>query len=324
MLKAPVWIPIRSLGDVNIYILDLGDGGVGLIDAGMLTGRSVLSLASHLRNAGSSLCRVERVALTHFHVDHSTMALLLSRLGSVEITIGSGDYQVVKTGVEEFIRGAISLFIDNGMPREEADAILSNHPAYRYRDVYDEIAELDLKPVREGDTIDMGEAVLRVAELPGHTPGHVAYVWEEEKAAFVGDVILERITPHVTIHNWGSNPLRDYLNSLERLAGMGLRIAYPGHRGDIVDPAGRAREIIEHHKERLQDILNILSREGALSGYEIAKRVKWRVKYRSWDEYPYAERFFAMGEALAHLKYLEDEGRVEKTFRGGVTLWKPA
>ena len=55
----------------------------------------------------------------------------------------------------------------------------------------------------------------------------------------------------------------------------------------------------------------------------MAREVRWRVRYTTWDEYPPAERFFAMGEALAHLRRLEVEGRAERVERGGLTLWRP-
>ncbi len=324
MMKIPVWIPIRSLGNINVYLLDK-DGSPFLIDSGMLTGRSILDLAEKLRRAGYNLCSIGEVALTHFHVDHSTTTLLLDQIGSPLVYIGEGDYNVIKSGVEEFIRSALSLFLDNGMPREEAERILSNHPAYRFRDVFDRMAdEIEWRPLREGERVEAGEAVLEVIEVPGHTPGHLAYVWREKNAAFLGDTVLPRITPHVTVHNWATNPLRDYLASLERIASLDLKIGYPGHREDLPDPAGRAREIIEHHRERLQNIIEILEKEGVLTGYEIAKRIKWRVRYQSWEEYPDAEKFFAMGEALAHLRYLEEEGRIEKTSRGGHIAWRLA
>jgi len=36
----------------------------------------------------------------------------------------------------------------------------------------------------------------------------------------------------------------------------------------------------------------------------------WDIGYKSWDLFPPAQKLFAFGEALAHLKYLEEEGEV--------------
>jgi hypothetical protein len=36
----------------------------------------------------------------------------------------------------------------------------------------------------------------------------------------------------------------------------------------------------------------------------------WDIGYKSWGLFPPAQKLFAFGEALAHLKYLEEEGQV--------------
>ena len=42
----------------------------------------------------------------------------------------------------------------------------------------------------EGDEIRLGEHVGRVIAVPGHTLGHIALIFEEDRAAFVGDTIF--------------------------------------------------------------------------------------------------------------------------------------
>ena len=38
----------------------------------------------------------------------------------------------------------------------------------------------------------------------------------------------------------------------------------------------------------------------------------WDLTYRSWDEFPMVQKWFATGEAMAHLRFLEREGRVRR------------
>lgn len=45
-------------------------------------------------------------------------------------------------------------------------------------------------PLREGDEIRLGGNTGRVIEVPGHTLGHIALVFEEQRAAFVGDTLF--------------------------------------------------------------------------------------------------------------------------------------
>ena len=44
--------------------------------------------------------------------------------------------------------------------------------------------------VEEGDTIDVGRETARVLFIPSHTMGHVAYVFDDVKALFSGDMLF--------------------------------------------------------------------------------------------------------------------------------------
>ncbi len=46
------------------------------------------------------------------------------------------------------------------------------------------------QPVGEGERLALGDEVLHVWHLPGHSPGSVAYLWEKEKTIWVGDVLF--------------------------------------------------------------------------------------------------------------------------------------
>src|SRR5207253_7713927 len=89
---------------------------------------------------------------------------------------------------------------------------------------------------------------------------------------------------------------------LERIARLAPRIAYPGHGDPLEDPAGRARELIEHHRVRLGQT------ERALGGtaFEISHRL-----------FPHAtsptQRRFAVAETLSHLERLVAEGRARRS-----------
>lgn len=46
------------------------------------------------------------------------------------------------------------------------------------------------RPVGDGDEIKFGNATARVFDVPGHTSGHVAYWFAQDKVAFVGDTLF--------------------------------------------------------------------------------------------------------------------------------------
>jgi hydroxyacylglutathione hydrolase len=76
------------------------------------------------------------------------------------------------------------------------------------------IAPLD-RVVAGGETVDLGETTFAVIATPGHTLGHVAYVSEADRAAFVGDTLFAlgcgRLFEGTAEQMWGS---------LQRLAAL--------------------------------------------------------------------------------------------------------
>ena len=47
-----------------------------------------------------------------------------------------------------------------------------------------------------------------------------------------------------------------------------------------------------------------------LTAYEITGRMQWSIHARNWAEFPLTQKFFAVGEAMAHLDWLEVRGGV--------------
>lgn len=44
--------------------------------------------------------------------------------------------------------------------------------------------------LEEGDTIDVGRSRARILHIPAHTRGHIAYVFDDERAVFCGDTLF--------------------------------------------------------------------------------------------------------------------------------------
>ena len=94
----------------------------------------------------------------------------------------------------------------------------------------------------------------------------------------------------------------------------------PGHRCIVKNHKERIRELQEHHKNRLQEILSALgSRRKTV--FRIAPQVTWNIDYSSWKLFPISQKWFAFGEILAHLKYLEGEGMVREEMDGNKVLF---
>ena len=132
----------------------------------------------------------------------------------------------------------------------------------------------------------------------------------------LGDHVLFDITPNIT--DWWDVPdsLGDYLRSLDKLAAYSVTMPLPGHR-ESGDMKLRICQLKEHHKKRLADCLRIVRelqhdpvKKPCL--YDITGCMKWKIHCDGWDDFPPAQRWFALGECFAHLDHLKQEGLVRE------------
>jgi glyoxylase-like metal-dependent hydrolase (beta-lactamase superfamily II) len=92
-------------------------------------------------------------------------------------------------------------------------------------------------PCEVDATLAEGDVVggLKVLHVPGHTPGHLAFLWRD-RAMFVGDAILTwpSLGP-----GWPGFNLdeAEYRRSLRRIVTMEPEIIGPGHGPPICDDA---------------------------------------------------------------------------------------
>jgi hypothetical protein len=73
----------------------------------------------------------------------------------------------------------------------------------------------------------------------------------------------------------------------------------------------RIKELNDHHQTRTGEVISILA-VSSQNAYQVASQMSWDVAYGSWDLFPLLQKWFATGEAIAHLKYLEEKGMIRK------------
>jgi len=67
-------------------------------------------------------------------------------------------------------------------------------------------------------------------------------------------------------------------------------------------------------------VLAILE-NGSKNIYEIASHMTWDMSYDNRKQFPPSQKWFAFGEAAAHIKFLKEEGKVEKEIQGKNTVY---
>lgn len=150
------------------------------------------------------------------------------------------------------------------------------------------------------EILQIGALQMTAIHTPGHTADHLCYVVDD--VLFSGDHIMGGST--VVIEDAAA-----YLASLERLAGMGLRLCHPGHGPDLPDAEGTIEEYIAHRRMRERQILDAVE-SGAHTVDDIVDAV--------YAEVPPQLRSAAAMQVRTQLTKLIDEGRVRwATAEGG-------
>jgi len=153
--------------------------------------------------------------------------------------------------------------------------------------------------------------------------GHICFYEPAKEILITGDHILMDITPNVTCWSDGENRLARYFESLRKIDELDVRVVLPGHRRVFFDHHARIGELERHHRQRLGEVASILS-EGSKTAAQVAAGMDWDIDCSSWEAFPPPQKWFATGEALAHIRYLEEDGMVCRTEKQGVFVYSLA
>jgi glyoxylase-like metal-dependent hydrolase (beta-lactamase superfamily II) len=175
----------------------------------------------------------------------------------------------------------------------------------------------------EGDEITSGDYHFKCIDTPGHSPGHMCLYDPQKKLFLSGDHILIDITPNIT--NWADleNSLKSYLDNLKKVYDFDINLVLPGHRNLIRDHRKRIDELFEHHRDRLNEVLAAL-KEGEKTAWQIAPHISWDIDFRAWEDFPPVQKWFALGETMAHIDYLKAEGKIKDREENGRVLFSLA
>ena len=143
-----------------------------------------------------------------------------------------------------------------------------------------------------------GGAKLRAYFTPGHEDDHVSYYMAEGRVVFSGDTILGNSSSSV-------RNLKQYMASLEKLAGLKPEILCPGHGQIIKNGTARVEWYIKHRTEREDQVLAALV-SGVDSVDDIVSAVYPRNLRRNL-------RSAAARNVRTHLGKLTEEGRVNES-----------
>ncbi|NIJ39006.1 glyoxylase-like metal-dependent hydrolase (beta-lactamase superfamily II) [Sphingopyxis panaciterrae] len=308
-----------SLGHINSWLLDDtaedGGEGVAVVDTGVCL--TICSDAWKALYAGALKdVPVTRVIGTHLHPDHIGLAGWIAKKKGVQLWMTRGEMltarMIVGDASETVPDEALVQSRAAGWNEEQIEA-QKNGGWGRFGLVTYPLPRSYVR-IKDGDVLDMGAHRWRVVVGSGHSPEH-ACLWNEREGVLVsGDQVLPRISSNVSINitEPDADPLGEWLESIDKLLGAvpGDVTVCPAHGEPFKGLHVRLMALRDEHRMRL---------------YNLAEAIA-KAPMRAVESFPLLfnrpigpeQLGMATGEALAHLKRLEVEGRVQREDRDGV------
>ena len=297
-------LPHSPLQILNSYII-LGHDETTVIDVGYDNPACEEALTRALHMLGRDWDSVQ-VVLTHSHPDHTGNLNRVYREG-MHVFAHFSSFQEVQRlqDMEDNVSHPLLRrvandhelkLIDEGRPPVTAERLPLACQAH-------------IEYLKEGDTFQAGDFSFKVIETPGHNLWHICLYDEAQKLMIMGDHLLERQTPAVTSWFTSYNALAMYHDSLKKISRFDIDLVLPGHGTPYSNPSARADEIIKHDHERLEEIYNLVA-DGHSDIVDISAHTKWR--YANWDRWPIDQKFYSLGETMAHLIFLVAKGKIKQ------------
>ena len=314
-----LWMRIAmpiALDHINVYAIADGDGWV-LVDTGLNTPTTHDAWEKIM--AGPLQGRpVHRLIVTHLHPDHIGAAGWLYEKTGAPLLMSRLEYVCARMYVGEDALG----------PTPEAETFFrrqgwDDEAIARWKKGFGRFSR-SISPIppqftrlQEGEVLTIGGREWTVVIGEGHSPEHVC-LWRKDDDVFIaGDQILPKISSNIGVWDTEPNgdPLKDWLLSLaalkERLP-SGLFVL-PSHGEPFYGVTTRLDTLLRGHEVGLKRLMRSLQQKcrtidvfGALFARQIGPELLG----------------MATAESLAHLNYLEGQGRaVRETDENGVEWW---
>lgn len=307
--------PLKS---INIFVVKTPELNM-IVDTGFNNEEVQTHMLAYLDKLDIDLSKTV-LFLTHLHSDHVGLASFFAERGIKDILMSRIDGDIVCAGTtveSEQWQGIIREAHVQGMDVEQLN--IEDHPGFKHRPT----KAFDFTPVDVGDVIEIGDFRFVAIDEAGHTPGMIGLYEPDRKILFCGDHILGKITPNITY--WGSahgDSLGTYLKNLIAIKELDVRYLFSSHRYLIKDVNARIDELLAHHDHRLAESKEILKKYQPCTVRDVTAHLSWDIRTKNWDNFPASQKWFAAGEAAAHLQHLMEKGEVRENIGAdGVALY---
>ncbi|MDP1734464.1 MAG: MBL fold metallo-hydrolase [Sulfuritalea sp.] len=292
-----------ALNHINLWLLADGDG-FAAVDTGFAQ--------DPIREAWKSVLvgrRLTRCIVTHCHPDHLGLAAWLEEETGAGLWIAQGEYLAAHMIVEQVagysIRSMVDFFRQHGLDEARINGLVERGNGYKkgvpaipatYRRLFD------------NQLLKIGDHDWRTIVGHGHAPEHMSLYCAELGVLISGDMLLPRISTNISVmaSNPHGDPLGLFLASIDGFRALPAdTLVLPSHGRPFRGLHARVAELHAHHAERCEVLLEACRSE-AKSAAELIS-----VLFNREIPDPH-QTMFAMGEAIAHLNYLEHAGKLQR------------
>ena len=299
-----------ALDHINLWLLRderEGRSGYTVIDCGVATDATRANWEQVLAGpmAGEP---VLRVLATHCHPDHVGLSGWLCARFQAPFWLTAGEY-----GFARMMAAALpGVDGPSAIPHFERHGLLDPAMLEQMRSRRNYYPSLvpgvpdAYTRLQDNQRVAIGTVHWRVITGFGHSPEHASLYSEELNVLISGDMVLPRISTNVSVFavEPEGNPLQQYLDSLDKFGDLPHDVlVLPSHGKPFRGLHTRIDQLREHHVARLAEVHEAC--RAPSSAMDIVP-IMFR---RPLDAHQLS---FALGEALAHLHKLWNDGMLKR------------
>ena len=258
---------------------------------------------------------LKRQIVTHCHPDHLGLSAWLEQESGAPLAITLGEYttaQMIHAQIGNFgIAAMLEMFRSHGLDEARLEALARRGNVYKR--VVPEIPAT-YRRLFPNEDIAIGAHAWRVIVGYGHSPEHAALYCEELRVLISGDMLLPRISTNMSViaPNPDGNPLGLFLDAIAGFKALPAdTLVLPSHGRPFRGLHARIAELELHHRERCADLL-----AACATPKSAAELIPVLFPREITDAH---QTMFAMGEAMAHLNYLEQADALTRSIDSGCT-----
>jgi glyoxylase-like metal-dependent hydrolase (beta-lactamase superfamily II) len=308
-----------AVGRVNCYLIE--DDPLTLVDAGPNSGTSLTTLEAALAEHGRKVTDLERIVLTHQHIDHIGLAQILAdRSGAEVCALDALAPWLASYGdnMEGDDRFAEAIMARHGIPEDISLALRAVSASFRAWGARATVTR-ELAP---GSELGFAGRTWQVHHRPGHSPSDTVFFDAASHELIGGDHLIAKISSNPLISrpldgSTGERPqaLRIYLDSLAATREMEVVKVWAGHGDPVTDHVALIDERRRLHVRRAEKLHRLIA-EQPRSAYELAQAM--------WGNVAVTQAYLTLSEILGHTDLLMNDGRVREVEAEGVVHFETA